>query len=79
MTARPSLIRTVAMPALLAVLILAKPQDWRGSRGQGAPRNEWHYRCEQCGKPRNFADKQTRPPKCAEHGTMKLIKRPGDG
>jgi hypothetical protein len=67
------------MPALLAVLILAKPQDWPGSRGQATPGDEWYYRCERCDYSRNFADKPTTTPRCSKHGKMKLIKGPEEG
>ena len=76
-------------PALLALVlvVIAKPEDWAGSRSGGGSRvpdeQRWWYECtfDGCDNVKKFDERQTvAPPYCKKHSvdvSMKLIHNPG--
>jgi hypothetical protein len=73
----------------LVLVVLAKPEDWQGSRsGEGSrvlDEQRWWYECtfDGCHNIKKFDEKQTvEPPYCSRHPvdvSMTLIHRPGEG
>ena len=76
--------------ALLALVlaVIAKPEDWDGSRALGGSRvpdeQRWWYECtfDGCNNVKKFDEKQTvATPYCKRHSvdvSMKLIHNPGE-
>lgn len=71
---------------LLAIVLIAKPQDWRGSRyGESASipnENWWQYRCQvpKCEAFLQFEEKPNYRVVCEEHkAIMKLAHDPTKG
>lgn len=73
MTVRPSLCGVIRTVALLVILILANPEDWRVSRNGDEPGSGgWLYECKKCDKTKWCPTKPSAPPKCRRHGPMEL-------
>ena len=70
---------------LLAIVLIAKPQDWLGSRGYATPipnDNWWQYRCQvpKCDVFKQFREKPNYRIKCDDHSAiMKLTHDPTKG